>query len=185
MDNTDKFKNKYRIASARASWWDYGWPGTYFITICTAERRPYFGEIIDGKMVLSNIGVLADVLWHDLPCHAHQVDLGAFVIMPNHMHGILILKENGNNTPPNYGETRFQNQGKNTVSAMVGGYKSALSKHAHRLGFTFAWQARFHDHIIRNDLEYQRINDYIETNPQHWHEDRFYKQENNSMHLES
>lgn len=104
--------------------------------------------------------------------------------MPNHMHEILILNANSNNEPPNYGETRFQNQGKNTASAMVEGYKSALSKHTHRLDFDFAWQARFHDHIIRNDLEYQRINDYIETNPQRWHEDRFYGQESHSTHTE-
>ncbi|WP_332367607.1 hypothetical protein [Spirosoma telluris] len=57
---------------------------------------------------------------------------------------------------------------------MIGSYKSAVTKHTHRLGFDFGWQARFHDHIIRNDTEYQRINDYIEQNPERWDADKFY-----------
>ena len=74
-------------------------------------------------------------------------------------------------------EKRFRNPGKNTISSIIGGYKSAVTKHAHRLGIKFEWQSRFHDHIIRNDAEYQRINDYIENNPQKWNDDKFYKNE--------
>ncbi|AUD01170.1 transposase [Spirosoma pollinicola] len=180
----DRFQNKYRIASARAAWWDYSWAGAYFITICTAQRQHFFGEIEDGKMQLSNIGVLADVFWHEIRHHSQQLELGSFVVMPNHIHGILILNETHTNdqnatgpivetrhalslpqphTSP--GEQRFQNQGKNTVSSIIGSYKAAVTKHAHRLGFDFGWQTRFHDHIVRNDIEYQRINDYIELNP--------------------
>ena len=131
-------------------------------------------------MQLSSIGIIANVFWHEIHHHAQQVELGAFVVMPNHIHGILVL--DGNNTdvsqqiPPTQlpGEQRFQNQGKNTVSSIIGSYKSAVSKHAHRLGFDFVWQSRFHDHIIRNDAEYQRINDYIELNPENWDKDKFY-----------
>jgi putative transposase len=189
----DKFKNKYRIASARAAWWDYGWAGAYFITICTADRLHYFGEITNKKMQLSNVGVLADVFWHEIPHHAKNVELGAFVVMPNHIHGILILNgaDNNNNDKPTVVgvgvETRhalslplqrFQNQGKNTVSSIMGSYKSAVTKHANRLGMVFGWQSRFHDHIIHNDAEFQRINDYIETNPDNWETDKFFKSEN-------
>ena len=74
-------------------------------------------------------------------------------------------------------EKRFRNPGKNTISSIIGGYKSAVTKHAHRLGIEFEWQSRFHDHIIRNDAEYQRINDYIENNPLKWNDDKFYKNE--------
>ena len=70
---------------------------------------------------------------------------------------------------------RFQNPGKNTISSIVGSYKSAVTKHARRLGFDFGWQTRFHDHIIRDDAEYQRINDYIESNPLNWEKDKFYQ----------
>ena len=181
----ERYKNKYRIASARASWWDYSWAGAYFITICTQNRFHYFGEIIDQKMVLSPIGVLADVFWHEIPKHSPNMELGSFVIMPNHMHGILIMNppklsdlsksggDVGVGVEPNIGAKRFQNPGKNTVSSIVGSYKSAVTRHANRLGFEFGWQSRFHDHIIRNDAEYQRINDYIETNPIKWASDKF------------
>ncbi|AEI46934.1 transposase [Runella slithyformis] len=197
---SEKFQHKYRIASARASWWDYGWSGAYFITICTANRTHFFGEIKDNKMQLSPMGLLADVFWHEIKNHAVNVELGAFVVMPNHIHGILILDKpeivtstaNANvetrhalslqqqqiptQTPA---QRRFQNQGKNTVSSIIGSYKSAVTKHANRLGLkheeeSFGWQSRFHDHIIRNDDEYQRINDYIESNPSSWNNDKFF-----------
>ena len=190
----EKYKNKYRIESARAAWWNYGWVGAYFITICTRNKIHFFGEIKNHRMILSPLGVLADVFWHEIPNHASNVDLGSFVIMPNHVHGILIIcppdleppvqtrhalslsNETQSETrralslPPKPATNRFQNQGKNTVSSLVGSYKSAVTRHANRLGFEFAWQPRFHDHIIRNDIEYQRINDYIENNPFNWNE---------------
>lgn len=78
-------------------------------------------------------------------------------------------------TPSEPVRARFQNQGKNTVSAILGAYKSAVSKHAHRLGFEFAWHSRFHDHIIRDDVEYQRISDYIVNNPAKWEKDKYNK----------
>ena len=87
----DLYKNKYRIKSARLENWDYRWNAAYFITICTADRRHYFGEIKNGKMEYSPIGVIADILWHGIPQHAAYVELGKFVVMPNHIHGILIL----------------------------------------------------------------------------------------------
>lgn len=61
----EKFQNKYRIGSARAQWWDYGWNGAYFITICTADKEHFFGEIKNGKMILSQTGVIADILWYE------------------------------------------------------------------------------------------------------------------------
>ena len=88
---SDKFQNKYRIASARAQWWDYGWNGAYFVTICTQNRTHFFGEVNDGTMCFSRTGVIADVVWHQIPHHAPFVELGDFVVMPNHVHGIIIL----------------------------------------------------------------------------------------------
>ena len=95
-----KFNNKYRIPSARAPWWDYGRDGIYFITICTKNHESFFGEITDGNMYLSNVGVVADLLWYEIPNHAKNVTLGEFQVMPNHIHGIIILdgNETGNET---------------------------------------------------------------------------------------
>ena len=224
---TDKFRDKYRIPSTRLQNWDYGWAGAYFITICTKNRAPYFGEISNGKMELSPVGVLADVFWYEIKNHAQNVELDAFVVMPNHVHGILILNkidvpeivndidnnggevgggvetrhalslqslqslqsqqslrppqspqsfESPKSLPPRQtiGQKRFQNQGKNTVSSIIGSYKSAVTKHAHRLGYDFAWQERFYDHIIRNEKSYYRIAEYIRTNPLKWQDDRYY-----------
>lgn len=271
----EKFRNKYRIPSARASWWNYGWAGAYFITICTKDRNHYFGEIKNGEMKLSPCGILADVFWHEIKNHAIDIELGAFVVMPNHIHGILILNTDnhllrsdnpdtmGNNSAINFendiekigeigsgilgnigncgneienivgiddiadivnigenggggnggggngggengggenggggnvqtghapslamqsqsqsasslSQSSPRNIGKNSVSSIIGGYKSAVTKHANRLGLDFGWQTRFHDHIIRNDSEYQRINDYIEDNPKKWDADKFF-----------
>ena len=211
----DKFQNKYRIPSARLQSWDYGWDGAYYITICSHNRKQYFGDVVNGKMQLSNIGVLADVFWHEIKNHSKNTELGEFIVMPNHVHGILLIvgnddeyrygnsienrdgDENGNendirkdkaclvftgtDTDTNtdmvtktIGQKRFQNQGKNTVSSIIGSYESAVSKHAHRLGYEFEWQSRFYDHIIRDDESYTRVADYIINNPQNWENDKFY-----------
>ncbi len=74
----DKFQNKYRIASARAQWWDYGWNGAYFITICTAHREYFFGEIENEKMILSKTGIVADILWHEIPYHVPYCGIKRF-----------------------------------------------------------------------------------------------------------
>jgi putative transposase len=86
-----EFQKKYRIESIRAQWWDYGWNGAYFITICTHNRQHFFGKIIKGKMELSHMGAITDTLWHEIPIKFKYTELGDFVVMPNHIHGILIL----------------------------------------------------------------------------------------------
>ena len=170
---SEKYKNKYRIASARAQWWNYGWNGAYFVTICTENRACFFGEINGGKICLSRTGVVADIIWHQIPHHAPFVALGDFVVMPNHIHGILIFDKpdivaQPVDTPPLPEPPSPKNQRMATISpraqtlsTVVRSYKSAVTRHANRLGLEYGWQARFHDRIIRNDAEYQRISDYI------------------------
>ena len=192
---TEKFRNRYRVRSARLQTWDYGRPGAYFITICTYQQTHYFGEIESGHMQLSAIGILADVFWHEIKGHNKNVELDVFAVMPNHVHGILLLNQNDGGdcgdrrdkaclvstkptitteTTKTIGQHRFQNQGKTTVSSIIGGYKSAVSKHAHRLGYEFKWQSRFHDHIIRNHESYCRIEEYVVANAKNWVNDKFY-----------
>ena len=90
-----KFQNKYRSESTRLRNWDYRWDAAYFITICTKDREHLFGRIADGVMHLSPVGAIADVLWYEIKNHTKNVELGEFVVMPNHVHGIIVL--NGNN----------------------------------------------------------------------------------------
>lgn len=195
----EKFRNKYRITSTRLQQWDYRWDGAYFITICTKDREHFFGEIQNQKMHLSHAGIIADILWHEIKNHAENLFLGAHVVIPNHVHGILILDGNnannndrdnangGDNTNDRdnacvvstntgiIGKQRFQNPGKNSISSIVGSYKSAVSRHAHRLGFAFEWQPRFYDHIIRDAKSFDTITNYIINNPVNWKEDKFYE----------
>ena len=96
-------------------------------------------------MQLSHIGIVADILWYEIKHHANNLELGEFVVMPDRIHGILILKNNGDRgrdkaclvSTETIGQQRFQNQGKNTVSSIIGGYKSAVTKHVRRLGYEF------------------------------------------------
>jgi len=350
-----KFKNKYRNESTRLQNWNYGWNGTYFITICTKNKAPYFGEIENKKMILSQIGELANKFWFTIPDHFSFVKLGNFVVMPNHTHGILIVnksnetgmngngmdetgmdgngmdetgmdgngmdetgmdgngmdetgtdgngtdetgtdetgtdetgtngngmdgtgtnatrgrengdrenggRENGDREnvgtrhclvptfspskhptflprqtpasldaerhasldaerhaspdaerhaspdaerhapspmfpdpeppaflpakPPAFfdaesnakktiGQSRFQNQGKNTISSIIGSYKSIVTKNARYSNPDFAWQIRFHDHIVRNAKSFENIQNYIATNPENWGNDKFFQ----------
>jgi len=203
----NKYQNKYRIASARLQNWNYGWNAGYFVTICTKGKDWYFGEVENGEMKLSNAGIIANLLWFEIKNHAKNIELGEFVVMPNHVHGVLILNGNADqinshdlnesngpnvetrhalslrlahslhldNPPQTPGKQRFQNQGKNTLSSIVGSYKSAVTKHCNRLGLDFDWHPRFHDHIIRDEKSFQRISQYIINNPKKWKKDRFFK----------
>ena len=92
----EKFKGKYRIPSARLQNWDYGWNAAYFVTICTQDRKHYFGEIINGKMRLSKIGESAEKCWIEIPKHFPFVKLDEFVLMPNHIHGIIEIAKLNN-----------------------------------------------------------------------------------------
>jgi REP element-mobilizing transposase RayT len=175
-----KDKN-YRRPIIRAKWWDYGWNGAYFITICTKNKEHFFGKIKDKKMELSKVGIIVDELWHQLPNYRPYLELEEFVVMPNHIHGIIVIdkpmeisKITEVEEEINFSKSRFQNQGKDTISSILGGFKSGVTKHINRLGLESAWQVRFHDHIIRDEKSYQRISNYIQTNVENWEEDTFF-----------
>ncbi len=190
----DKFKNKFRIPSARLQNWDYGSNGVYFITICTQNREHFFGEIVDGEMQLNEIGQLAEKYWLEIPQHFLFIELGNFVVMPNHTHGILIIDKmdvvlpvetlqcnvstnhNANDYATNYKNEQMANISpkSGTISTIIRSYKSVVSKNARLIHAVFGWQSRFHDHIIRNEQSYQTISNYIINNPEKWAEDKFY-----------
>ncbi len=207
------FNNKYRIPSARMQTWNYGNAGMYFITICTANREFYFGDVIncDGcvetrciaslhnhhhhnqlksQMQLSPIGKIAETEWvKTIELRPDMnLELGEFVVMPNHFHGIIIIHENQYNSGIGFGRdtmhcvttktntpaNQFGPQSKNLAS-IIRGYKSAVTTYARKNNIPFDWQPRFHDHIIRSVDEYYRISNYIVSNPVQWQKDRFFK----------
>lgn len=177
----DKFKNYYKIESTRLQNWDYRWAGSYFITICTKQKVPYFGIIENNEMILSEIGVIANQLWFEIVQHADQVELGAFMVMPDHIHGILTIKKNSSQESEQFrdnacvvstttaendqsiGQKRFQNQGKNSVSSIIGGYKSAVSRQVRAKGFEFYWHSRFYDVLIQDERAMNNFSAYIKN----------------------
>ncbi|GJM60036.1 hypothetical protein PEDI_05880 [Persicobacter diffluens] len=181
-----KYLNKYRIPSARWPAWDYRWPALYFITICTQHMRHYFGYIQSKKMHLSPIGAIAHVLWHEIPHHNPNTRLHEFIVMPNHIHGIIeILEEDSNSVQtehalslpntPQPAQSRYQNIGHGSISTIIGGYKSAVTKHCNRLDYAFQWQRLYYDIVIRDRRAYENISNYIIRNPEKWNNDKFYR----------
>jgi len=184
LHSSMKHKNRKNI---RWRQWDYRWNGAYFITICAKDKQHFFGEIKEGRMNLSPVGILADIFWHEIPKHAKGLTLDAFIVMPNHIHGIIILDNDETPLPvlPKHGgdvdipkspdEQRFQRPGVNSISTILGGYKSVVTKHVNRLELLpeWGWQVRFHDRIIRNEAEFNIIQNYILTNVDSWDVDCF------------
>ncbi len=174
--------------------WDYGWNAMYFVTICTKNRVCYFGEIIatqnfasQYEMKLSEIGKLAHKCWLEIPEHFPFVILDEFVIMPNHVHGIIIInKPDGGDgggggveaqnfapLPEKPSKNKFGPQSKN-LGSIIRGFKTGVTVDAHKINPVFAWQPRFHDHIIRNEESFQRIRNYIINNPANWHRNNLF-----------
>ena len=127
-------------------------------------------------MCVNEVGNLAEKFWSEIPNHFSNVELGNFVIMPNHMHGILILNSletlhcNVCTTAPNGAISKMSqiSPKSGSVSTIIRSYKSVVSKHAHFINQNFAWQDRFYDRIIRTEEEYMRIAKYIDDNPAKW-----------------
>ncbi len=203
------YKNKYRIESSRLSGWDYSNNGFYFITICTKKHKNFFGKIKNGISCLNELGKIAEKEWIKTGDMRKDVILDEFVVMPNHFHCIIELRN-----PVTYEncdrEICLQNRGgcpcskgtypydivaspygidacpygidacpygidalqcvytirKNNVSNIIRGFKGAVTKQIHILGFScFAWQSRFYDRIIRNERELNNTRKYIRNNP--------------------
>ena len=135
-------------------------------------------------MHLFNVGMLANQYWMEIPLHFARVRLGAHVVMPNHVHGILILESAAVETLHcNVSTTNTTNQFMSdispkpgSVSTIVHTYKSACTNYINKQfsALNFGWQERFHDHIIRNETEYARIENYIVNNPANWVTDKFF-----------
>jgi REP element-mobilizing transposase RayT len=192
-----KTMNQYHRRSIRLKECDYSQPGEYFITICTYNHECTLGEIINGEMWLNEIGKIVEEEWLRTAIIRPDIQLDLYVIMPNHIHGIIVLNEGRGtlqsdipvranchspqekiqNNPFNNGayiDTPLRNMFRspsNTVGAIVRGFKSATTKHINEIrgapGIRF-WQRNYYDRIIRNDNELDNIRDYIQNNVLKW-----------------
>jgi putative transposase len=164
---------------------DYSSNNIYFVSSCTHDRIHYFGEIKNGKMHLNEIGEIALHQWKWLTNQYPYTKSHAFVVMPNHIHGILEINRDfirdvradhvvrADRVVGSGRDLTLQSQQKiKSLSELMGAYKTTTSKKIHLAGYPdFAWQRSFHDHIIRNAASYEKIYAYILNNPSHWEED--------------
>jgi putative transposase len=175
------FRTKYRIESARKPYWDYSSPGWYFVTICTKDRKTHFGRVMDGSMNLSDIGAYATACWQEIPAHHSRTNIDEFIVMPNHVHGIIVIV--GPERLPELrkrGETRgvpelsSVHPKTGSLGAVVGSFKAAVSYWCRTQEVEFGWQARFHDRIIRGRNSLKAVREYIRENPANWQRDELF-----------
>jgi putative transposase len=139
--------------SLRLRGYDYATVGAYFVTICAAAQWPTFGDVAGDEMKLSALGKLVREHWIAIPLHWAGVELDSFIVMPNHLHGIVVLTRAGQGPP---------------LPAVVGAFKAGVSREA---GGS-VWQRTFHDRVIRSELELQALRQYVADNPLRWALDR-------------
>ncbi len=181
------FKDKYRTQSARLQGWDYASTGWYFVTICTRNKVCCFGEVMDGEIHLSPAGEIVAHEWNNTSRVRPSIRLDQWVVMPNHLHGIIAITNDSKPDDVERGaqqvfvETRRWHVSratpspmkKNSLPAIIAQFKSTCTKRIWTAGFRdFAWQERFYDHVIRNTIDLDRIRQYILDNPLKWEIDR-------------
>lgn len=194
-----KFQNKYRIPSSRLKNHDYGANGIYFITICTKNRKHYFGHITEthyraspsekthdrasptektnhfacpsptethyrASLFATEIGKIAQKYWAEIADHYPFVTVDAFVVMPDHLHGILIFN---NPDKKEWTPNQFGPQSKN-LAAVIRGFKSSTKRYANQNGIEFEWQPRFHESILKDEKALRAVRRYIINNPKKW-----------------
>ena len=174
--------------STRLKGYDYSQPSTYFVTVCTWNRKYLFGEIVDGKMLLNESGEMVMKCWNAIPEHFMNVGCNEFVVMPNHIHGIIIITCRGEVSSPFSGivapnlktESRTKKGGetpplrKIMLGQIVAYFKYQTAKRINQTrntSGTLVWQRNYYEHIIRDDRELQTIREYIRYNPLKWDED--------------
>lgn len=165
----------------RLKFFDYSLSGYYFVTICTKDRQEYFGDIINNKMVLNKYGKIVKKYWLELPNNYNNIDLNEFMIMPNHVHMIIFIKNVFNPVGTIHELSlqyktvrRYWLKRRNMLLCKIIGFlKMNMSKQIHQSGLnSFCWQRSYYDHIIRNEYSLNRIRQYIRDNPANWNEDR-------------
>ena len=172
--------------------YDYSSSGAYFVTICTHNKENVFGKIVDGEVHLSDVGEIAHKCWIEIPNHFYYVNSDVHVIMPNHVHSIIIINKKEDIPGDNFTRKDIQlnvptekikinvsaisakiSPRQGTLSVIVRTYKAAVTTECRRYGYSnFLWQSRFYEHIIRDERDYRNIQEYIPNNPLQWSFDK-------------
>ena len=169
-----KIRRFYSRKANRSPGHDYSENGYYYVTICAKDRREIFGRIENDRMILNRQGEIVENTWQQIPKHFTGIDLDQYIIMPNHVHGIIIL-DNPVGTRHALSSNKasaLSSNKTNNLSIIIGSFKSAVSKYINRLNNDpFRWQRSFYDHRIRTDKSLQAIREYIANNSATWDTD--------------
>ena len=173
------YKKRFRVESARMPRWDYASPGHYFVTICTKSNLPFFGRIERGECRLTPAGNIVEHEWARTESIRPGLTLDACVIMPNHLHGIVVIEEDRENRPlgtiEDEGELESVPWRAGVLGSIIGQFKSICTKRIRReVTKQFSWQPGFYEHVIRNEEALNKIRQYIRGNPEKWEADRYY-----------
>ena len=168
--------------SIRLKGYDYTQPGAYFFTLVTQGREPLFGKIVDGEMQLNAAGKIAQEEWVRTPSVRPEMGIDEFVVMPNHVHGIVIIRENYDIPAvgahgcaplpePNNRASQTTHRKPRSLGSFIAGYKSIVTRrvnaHFGTIGVPL-WQRNYYERIIRNENEWDRARRYIQNNPLNW-----------------
>jgi putative transposase len=159
-----------RRRSIRLKEYDYSQPAAYFVTICTQDRLCLLGEIVDGEMRLNGVGQIVADAWKWLAVQYSHVELDLSILMPNHVHGIIMIRDDicrgGSRTAPT-GKRK-------PLGRLIGAFKTVSTKRINELRLTSGgpfWQRNYYEHVIRNEAELAEVREYILNNPACWDED--------------
>lgn len=144
--------------SLRLRHYDYATPGAYFVTICVAERACLLGTVTNGKVELTNAGQIVYEAWRNLPSHYAGIELDEFVVMPNHVHGLLVIRKDGNHPLPELVRA-FKSFSAREINKAQTGSRRRL------------WQRGYHEHVVRGEKDLNAIREYIQNNPLQWEMD--------------
>ena len=169
----------YSRRSPRLPGYDYRQSGTYFVTVCAEQMRLQFGTILDGELQLNSLGQLVSDEWKRLALARANVKLDRFVVMPNHVHGLIMIgeEEERDSRQISGAETGAVTIQASSLGAIVGQFKAAVSRRAKTEGVagdTRIWQRGYYDHIVRDERSLNEIRRYILENPAKWHDDRLF-----------
>ena len=154
----------------RLKHYDYSKRGYYFVTICIKKRAPIFGDVMEGRVKLSEAGKVARRCWEEIPDHFGDMEIDEFIVMPDHVHGLLQIESGDENKK---GE---DNGARNTqtIPVVIGNYKASVTREINEIkpDSNFEWQRSYYEHVIRDEEELREAREYIKQNPFSWQLDR-------------
>jgi putative transposase len=197
--------NKPIRKSIRLKGYDYSAPGCYFITICTNERKCLFGEIIDKGMVLNDAGKMVHLVWNELPLFYQNISVDTFIVMPNHIHGIIVIQSSINvgagpcacpsdseveNGQPQGGAPTNLNISLPDVihrfkSLTTNKYIKGVKQNNWKPFNDKLWQRNYYEHVTRNEIDLSDTREYILNNPYKWHLDKYNPESNVTQRIQN